>query len=61
MNRGLLKRLVKELMCSNNLPEELICLSCLCTQPTIAVINNDNQCLKCSEPIDPYNLSDVEV
>lgn len=43
------------------LPTTLICLSCLATQSTLRVINNDNTCVVCDNPIDPYNLSKTEV
>ena len=43
------------------LPEELICLSCLATQNTLRVINNDNACVVCDNRIDPYKLSNTEV
>jgi hypothetical protein len=40
---------------------EVVCLSCLSTQSTDALIKNDKCCVVCGLPIDPDNLSDIEV
>jgi hypothetical protein len=40
---------------------ELICLSCLSTQSTAKLIKNDKCCVVCGLPINPDNLSDIEV
>lgn len=45
----------------NGLPFELICLSCLTTQKTSRLISNGNACVICDNPIDPYNLRNIEV
>ena len=42
-------------------PKEIICLSCLTTQSTSKIIDNDNACVVCDCKIDPFNLSDIEV
>lgn len=60
------KRLVAEFNKLNKhdvrqLPVELICLSCLATQSSKGVIENNNACVACGASIDPYNLSDIEV
>jgi hypothetical protein len=55
------QRNYRQIKKSDNLPIELICLTCLATQPTERVINNDNTCCICGANIDPYNLSDVDV
>jgi len=44
-----------------DLPNELICLSCLATQRTQGVLDRGNMCFSCECTIDPYSLSDIEV
>ena len=57
----IIKDLIKTLIKKDNLPDEIICLSCLTTQSTARIIANDDACVICDCKIDPYNLSDIEV
>ncbi len=57
----IIKELIKELIKKEDLPNQIICLSCLTTQSTARIIANDNACVICDCRIDPYNLSDIEV
>lgn len=59
--KGVSLRYTDYMISKNNLPDKIICLSCLLTQRTVNIVKNDGCCVLCGNAIDIYNISDVEV